>query len=93
MGGIVSSCAVGWVAANHHPQLQAMRVTPSKIVALVIAVGYLVSAIVMWGGDARVCLYLFLPLALIWFPDEIAERSRRVAERGSRFNTPTPAPW
>jgi hypothetical protein len=31
-------------------------------------------------------------LAFIWFPEEIEEYGKIAAERGSRFNTPTPAP-
>jgi hypothetical protein len=73
-----------------------LQVTRSKLLELVIALGFLVAAVVMWGWDteglAQVCLCLSLPLGFIWFPDEIAAFTRRAAERGSRFNTPTPAP-
>ncbi len=73
-----------------------MQTRRSKIVALVIALGYLVTAVATWGWDigglALLCLCLSVPLVLIWCPDEIAEHTRRVAERGSRFNTETPAP-
>jgi hypothetical protein len=72
-----------------------MEVTPSKIIALVIALGYLTIFIMMGDWDARgvvtMCIFLSFPLAFIWFPDEIEEYGKIAAERGSRFNTPTPA--
>ena len=53
-----------------------MDVTRSKLFALVIALGYLGAAIATSGWDtkgvAEMCLVLSLPLALIWFPDELS---------------------
>jgi hypothetical protein len=73
-----------------------MQVTRSKIIALIIALGYLTIFVVAAGWDtkaiATLCIFLSFPLAFIWFPDEIEEQGRIAAERGSRFNTPTPAP-
>ena len=70
-----------------------MQFTRSKIIALVIALGYLVTAIVMWGWDtgglAIICVCLSLPLAFIWFPEVIHEVFGR---EGTRFTTETPAP-
>src|ERR1700675_4643144 len=73
-----------------------MQVTGSKIFALVIALGYIATAIAMSGWDIRggaaICLMLSLPLAFIWFPDEIGAFTRLVARRGyGRIDTETPA--
>ena len=44
----------------------------SKIASLVIAIGYTVIALVEGGASGLACpIALFLPLALIWFPDEV----------------------
>ena len=73
-----------------------MEVTRSKIIALVIALGYLAAFVMTPGWDARgfvvMCIFLSFPLAFIWFPDEIEEYGKIAEERGSRFNTLTPAP-
>jgi len=62
-----------------------LQVTPSKILALVIALGYLATAVAMSGWDtegvAVFCLILLLPLAFIWFPDEIETFTVIVAKR------------
>lgn len=72
-----------------------MQVTRSKILGLVIALGYIAIAVAMSGWDtegvAVICLSLSLPLAFIWFPDEIAAYTRIAAKGGGRFNTETPA--
>ena len=86
----------GGYARRPPPPTLPMEVTPSKIIALVIALGYLTIFIMMGDWDARgvvtMCIFLSFPLAFIWFPDEIEEYGKIAAERGSRFNIPTPAP-
>lgn len=72
-----------------------MQVTRSKLVALVIALGYFVTAVVVmgWAEKAAILGYLLsLPLAFIWFPDAIASYTVWVVKHGFRFTTPTPAP-
>jgi hypothetical protein len=51
-----------------------MQVTFGRVLSLVIAICYAIVA-VHWGGADywRWCLGLLLPLALIWFPEEIGE--------------------
>ena len=73
-----------------------MQVTRSKIFGLVIALGYLATAIAMSGGDTKgvvvICLCLSLPLAFIWFPEEIGALTAIVAKRPyGRITTETPA--
>jgi hypothetical protein len=73
-----------------------MQVTRSKIVALVIALCYLVPAIVMAGWDINavgvICLMLSMPLVFIWFPEKVEAHTRRLAERTySEIDTETPA--
>ncbi len=74
-----------------------MEITRSKITALVIAIGYLVTAVVMSGWDtegvAIMCLMLSLPLAFIWLPDEISAYCSPTTRFGigRGFNSPTPA--
>jgi hypothetical protein len=45
----------------------------SRILSLVIAIGYVVILAIAWGGfDStvlKICVLLMLPLALIWFSD------------------------
>ena len=52
-----------------------MQITIGKIVALLIALGYVIAMIVHAVGVtvdvAKGCVALLLPLALIWFPDEL----------------------
>jgi hypothetical protein len=49
-----------------------MAITASKLVALLIAVGYFVAGIIAarpgFGGAATLLVALLFPLALIWFP-------------------------
>jgi|tagenome__1003787_1003787.scaffolds.fasta_scaffold20906881_3 hypothetical protein len=73
-----------------------MVVTRSKILAVVIAFGYITVAVVMSGWDTRgvfcIGLIVMVPLALIWFPDEISAycspNTRFYVGRG--FDSPTP---
>lgn len=74
-----------------------MVITRSKLFALVIALGYVTAAIAMSGWDAKgvggVSLVSVVPLALIWFPNEIAAYTTFLANRPyGRINTETPAP-
>jgi hypothetical protein len=72
-----------------------MVITRSKIFALVIALGYVTAAIAMSAWDAKgvggVCLVSIVPLALIWFPDEISAYCSPDIRFGIEgFNSPTP---
>jgi hypothetical protein len=74
-----------------------LEITRSKLVGLVIAVGYVAAAIATSGWDTKgfavICLCVSLPLAFIWFPDEIAAYTAYVAKLPySRMNSETPAP-
>ena len=73
-----------------------MQVTRSKILGLVIALGYLATAVAISGWDTKgvavFCVSLSLPLAFIWFPDEIGAFTAIVARRPyGRITTETPA--
>ncbi|HEY3932470.1 MAG TPA: hypothetical protein VGM58_08885 [Verrucomicrobiae bacterium] len=52
-----------------------MQITIGKILGLLIAIGYAICAAIGAGGFTeevfKCCMALLLPLALIWFPDEI----------------------
>jgi hypothetical protein len=68
-----------------------VEVTVSKIVGLVIAIGFAVIAIAGGGIEGLKCsLALFLPLALIWFPDEIGGATGYVIGNMMQVDTPTP---
>lgn len=66
-----------------------MEVTPGKIASLVIAVGY-ASIPILAGGvtleafldTLRFGVVLLLPLALIWFPDELGSYAGYVGKGG-----------
>jgi hypothetical protein len=51
-----------------------MNMTFGKLLSLGIAISYAILAI-HWGGVGywKWCLGLLLPLALIWFPEEVGE--------------------
>lgn len=71
-----------------------MQVTRSKLVALVIALGYFVTVVVMQGWEKAVVLsfLLLLPVAFIWFPNEIEAFTAMLAKRPfSRTTQETPA--
>jgi hypothetical protein len=64
----------------------------SRIVALFIAVGYVVAAVCQEHElrvAAQASLLTLLPLALIWFPDEIGSYTGSVG-RGGYVDTETP---
>ena len=70
-----------------------MRITVAKLVATVIACGYVVAMIVEAKGAtanvAKGSLGLLLPIALIWSPEEIGGFTGYVG-RGGRIDTETP---
>jgi hypothetical protein len=81
---------------DYRSKLRMVRVTRSKIIALVIALCYLVPALVMVGCDFRaaggMCFMVLMPLAFIWFPERVEAHTRRLAERTySEIDTETPA--
>lgn len=71
----------------------AVEITIGKILALLIAIGYAVGTAVhahgvtpdLVGG----CVILLLPLALIWFPEEMGSFTGYVG-RGGSIDTETP---
>ena len=70
-----------------------MQITIGKILGLLIALGYAIAMIVHAGGITlqvfKGCAVLLLPLALIWFPDELGSLTGYVG-RGGNINTETP---
>jgi hypothetical protein len=70
-----------------------MEITIAKVLGLLIALGYAVGMIVHAGGVTvdvfKGCVALLLPLALIWFPDELGKLTGYVG-RGGNINTETP---
>jgi len=74
-----------------------MQVTISKVAAFVLALCYIVAAGFSgegWPFVGTVALGVFIPLALIWFPEEI-ESWTRLGRRGGLPGlgmSPTP-PW
>ena len=70
-----------------------MQITIGKILGLLIALGYAVCMIARAGGITvdvvKGCVVLLLPLALIWFPDELGNLTGYVGRSGN-INTETP---
>ena len=68
-----------------------MQVTPSKLASLIIAIFYVRSVAIAADGGINdiltVCAMLVIPLALIWFPDEIGSTALR---GGWRFVSESP---
>ncbi len=63
-----------------------------KIASLVIAFGYAAVATIAGGLQGLECsVVLLLPLALIWFADEIGEATGYMAGNYTVVDTPTPA--
>lgn len=71
-----------------------MQITIGKILALLIALGYAIGMVVHAGGVTvdvvKGSIVLLLPLALIWFPDELGSMTGYVG-RGGNINTETPS--
>jgi hypothetical protein len=65
----------------------------SRIVSLVIAIGYVVAMVIAEHGLTKDSLLggaiLLLPLALIWFPEELGSYTGLVT-RGGQIDTETP---
>jgi hypothetical protein len=66
-----------------------MEITTSKIVAVVIAVGYAIAATVHYRAVMPGWVLLLVPLGLIWFPEELGSYTGYVS-RGSTIDTETP---
>ncbi|MBI5635062.1 MAG: hypothetical protein HZA15_16455 [Nitrospirae bacterium] len=70
-----------------------MQITIGKILALLTALGYATAMIVNAGNITLDVVMgtavLLLPLALIWFPDELGSFTGYVG-RGSNIDTETP---
>ena len=70
-----------------------MQITIAKLLSFVIALVYAVLLIVNQGGITerafKGCAVLLLPLALIWFPDELGSLTGYIG-RGGNINTETP---
>lgn len=72
-----------------------MVITRSKFLALVIALGYVAAAVATSGWDTKgvvvMCVILSVPLALIWFPEDIADYTKVTSGITRRFRE-SPAP-
>jgi hypothetical protein len=67
-----------------------MEITISKIVAVVIALGYAIAMVVNLGlSRAGGVVLLIVPLGLIWFPEELGSYTGYFS-RGSTIDTETP---
>jgi hypothetical protein len=70
-----------------------MRITIGKMIALLIAVGYIAAAVVaehgFTGNVLKGCAVLVLPMVLIWFPEELGGLTG-FAMRGATVDTETP---
>ena len=69
-----------------------MQVTIAKLLSLVIALVYAVLLIVSQSAEAacKGCAVLLLPLALIWFPEELGSMTGYFW-KGSYVNAESPA--
>jgi len=73
-----------------------MRLTLSKIAALIVAASYVVVCVRDPGesgmrlGDLRYFLVLLFPLALIWFPEVIGSATGYIGHGAIDWETP---PW
>jgi hypothetical protein len=51
-----------------------MAITTSKILSVLVALGYIAAHVIRYGitmAPVGIAIALLVPLALIWFPDEI----------------------
>jgi hypothetical protein len=73
------------------PHAADMEITISKIAAVVIAVGYAIAIVFNTGftTQATGAVLLFVPLALIWFPEELGGYTGYFS-RGATIDTETP---
>jgi hypothetical protein len=69
-----------------------MHVTTPRLVSVVIAIGYAVALIASKNAELafKGCFTLLLPLALIWFPEELGSLTGYFV-RGHRVTAETPA--
>ena len=71
-----------------------IQISIGKILSLLIAIGYVVCAIIGEHGFTvevfKFFAVLLFPLALIWFPDQIGEATGYFAGHMMRVDTPTP---
>jgi hypothetical protein len=71
-----------------------MQVTIGSLLSLLLALFYVIGYIAASGGFdvgvCRRCLYLLIPLALIWFPDELGGFTGYTG-RGGNIDTPSPS--
>jgi hypothetical protein len=69
-----------------------MLLLASRILSLLVAIGYVVAAVIDAGGATAEmllgCLVLLLPLALIWFPEEIGDATGFVGRGHVDAETP-----
>jgi hypothetical protein len=69
-----------------------MDITIGKILGLLIAVGYVITAVVPYGSfeipHLFMCGYLLLPLVLIWFPEHVDVIAGQILGDGFNFETP-----
>jgi hypothetical protein len=73
-----------------------MEVTKSKLAALLLALAYIIAAAVSGAGFSfagTVAVGVLLPLALIWFPEEVESWSRLWRRGGipALHEAPSPA--
>jgi hypothetical protein len=69
-----------------------VEITISKIISVLIALGYIAANIIHFGVTrvvVAIAIALLVPLALIWFPDEIGTFTGYVG-RGGYINQETP---
>ena len=83
------------VLVSAHDAIGAMiQISIGRILSLLIAIGYLVCAIIGEHGLTvnvlKCSIVLLFPLALIWFPDQIGEATGYFAGHMMRVDTPTP---
>ena len=68
-----------------------MQITIGKFLSLLVAIGYIVIAVMAQGiHGLKYCIGLLVPLAFIWFPDEIGELTGYF--RTGYVNVQTPGP-
>jgi hypothetical protein len=70
-----------------------MKVTFGRVLSFMIAIGYVVAMILVYGWVTPcliLCLFPFFPVALIWFPDELGA-ARGWIGGGMSLDEDTPA--
>ncbi len=74
-----------WTLRAGRSSATKMQITFGRVLGLLIAITYVVIAIVCAGltTGMRLCLMLLLPMALIWFPDELGNFTGYVGRGGN----------